>query len=248
MSDGTDFNRAGAFFSPGPLGDGASLPIARRHLHDELLERLRDLIVGCELRPDAKIPEKELCERFGVSRTPLREALKVLAYEGLVVLQPNRGASVSPLTIPDLDELFPIYSRLEALAGELACRNCLDSEIADIRLLHEEMVEQYRQRVRKRYFELNEAIHERIHMGGRNQTLSGMLRSIAARIRRARIYANATEERWADAIREHEQILAALEAREGPRLAELLRTHMENTFDGIKQALGEQARSRNADA
>lgn len=241
MTDITDLGRGGAYF-PAALADSAALPIARRHLHDELLERLRDLIVGCELRPDAKIPEKELCERFGVSRTPLREALKVLAYEGLVVLQPNRGASVSPLTVPDLDELFPIYSRLEALAGELACRNFSDEDIADIRQIHEQMVDQYRLRARKNYFELNEAIHERIHQGSRNQTLTGMLRSIAGRIRRARIYANATEERWADAIREHEQILAALEARESTRLAELLRLHMENTFEGIKLALDENSR------
>jgi DNA-binding GntR family transcriptional regulator len=164
--------------------------------------------------------------------------LKVLAYEGLVVLQPNRGATVSPLTIVELEEVFPIYSRLEALAGELACRHLTQSEIAEIKALHEEMVEHYLQRSWRRHFELNEALHERIHAGARNQTLSTMLRSIAGRIRRARIYANVAEERWADAVREHEEIIAALEARQGARLAELMQLHMENTFQSIKQALG----------
>lgn len=238
MADSTDYRRGGgAFVPPAGMPDGAPLPIARRHLHDELLERLRELIIGCELRPDAKIPEKELCERFGVSRTPLREALKVLAYEGLVVLQPNRGATVCPLTVADLEELFPIYSRLEALAGELACRHCPDDEIAEIRALHDEMMEHHRLRARKRQFELNEAIHERIHHGSRNAALAAMLRSIACRIRRARVYANVAEARLEDGIREHENIMAALEARQGTQLGEHLRTHMENTFQRIKHAL-----------
>jgi DNA-binding GntR family transcriptional regulator len=237
MDDSMELGQFHAFSSPATMADNSAMPIARRHLHDELLGRLRDMIISCELPPEAKIPEKELCERFGVSRTPLREALKVLAYEGLVVLQPNRGATVSPLTLLDLDEVFPIYIRLESLSGELACRHAPDDEIAEIRSLHEEMVEHYRLRSRKRHFELNEALHDRIHLGARNQMLSTMLRSIAGRIRRARIYANVTDARWADAIREHEAIIAALEAREGPRLAELLRQHMENTFESIKQGL-----------
>ena len=234
MDETSELSISGEYTAQPGIADGSSLPIARRQLHDELLERLRDLIISCELAPDSKIPEKELCERFGVSRTPLREALKVLAYEGLVVLQPNRGATVSPLTIHDLQEVFPIYSRLDALAGELACSHCSDAEIAEIRTLHEEMVEHYRLRSRKRHFELNEMLHEHIHAGARNPTLFSMLRSMSSRIRRARIYANITEERWADAIHEHEEIIAALQARQGGRLTDLLRIHMENTFESIQ--------------
>lgn len=241
MDDMTELSVAGNYSARAGFTDALSLPIARRHLHDELLERLRDMIVSCELAPDTKIPEKELCERFGVSRTPLREALKVLAYEGLVVLQPNRGAAVSPLTIDDLQDIFPIYSRLEALAGELACRRCSDAEIAEIRALHEEMILHYRARSRKRHFELNELIHERIHACSGNPTLVAMLRSMSSRLRRARIYANVAEDRWADAIREHEKIIDALQAHDCPRFAELLKTHMENTFDSIKHGLRAKA-------
>ena len=236
MADSTGFEQGSAFFPS--ITDSPAPPIARRHLHDELLERIRDLIVGCELRPESKIPEKELCQRFGVSRTPLREALKVLAFEGLVVLQPNRGATVSPLTLSDIEDLFPVYSRLEALAGELACLHCRDDEIAEVRTLHEEMLKHYEQRNRRRYFELNEAIHERIHRSTRNPTLYAMLRSIVSRIHRARIYANVSDERWADSIREHEEIMVALEAREGTQLADLLRSHIENIFHSLKLALG----------
>jgi DNA-binding GntR family transcriptional regulator len=241
MADTTNLQHEGSFFAHAAGVDATALPITRRHLHDELLERLRDLIIASELPPESKIPEKELCERFGVSRTPLREALKVLAYEGLVVLQPNRGATVSPLTIAELEEVFPIYSRLEALAGEMACRHLTQGEIAEIKALHEEMVQHYLQRSWRRHFELNEALHEHIHAGARNHTLSTMLRSIAGRIRRARIYANVAEERWADAVSEHEDIIAALETRQGARLAELMQLHMENTFQSIKQALDAKA-------
>lgn len=244
MQDRLPANRSNAYSFQAPLGDATQSPIARRHLHDELLERLRDSIVTGELPPDSKIPEKELCERFGVSRTPLREALKVLAYEGLVVLHHNRGSTVSSLTLHDLNEAFPVYARLEAMAGEMAASRLSDAEIAEIRSLHDEMVELYRQRSRKRHFELNETIHERIQTGAGNLTLSNMLRSLSNRIRRARIYANIAEERWAEAVREHEAIIEALEARKGELLGQLLAVHMLNTFESFKQGLDHKAGGR----
>lgn len=213
--------------------------IARRHLHDELLERLRDCIVIGELQPNTKVPEKELCERFGVSRTPLREALKVLAHEGLVILNHNRGATVSPLTLQDLDEAFPVYGRLEALAGELACERLTDDEIGEIRKLHDEMVVRYQNREFKRHFQINELIHERIQAGARNQTLIQLLHNLSSRIRRARIYASAFEKRLATAIEEHDAIIAAIEARNAKKLAQLLHEHMENTFNSIRDTIAE---------
>jgi DNA-binding GntR family transcriptional regulator len=220
-------------------GEDAPGPIARRHLHDELLERLRDCIVIGELQPNTKVPEKELCERFGVSRTPLREALKVLAHEGLVILNHNRGATVSPLTLQDLDEAFPIYGRLEALAGELACERMTDAEIQDIRALHEEMVAHYQKRELKRHFEINERIHERIQIGARNQTLLQLLHNLSSRIRRARTYALAFERRLAVAVEEHDAIIAAIEARDGGTLSRLLHEHMDNTFNSIRSTIAE---------
>ena len=100
----------------------ALTPIKRQSLHDELTSRLRHLIIEGDLPPGEKLSEKDLCAQFDVSRTPLRESLKVLATEGLVQLTPNRGASVSPLTISDLEEAFPIMGALEAVSGELACQ------------------------------------------------------------------------------------------------------------------------------
>src|SRR5262249_35831758 len=137
-------------------------PIARRSLHDELVERLRDMISTGALPSGQKIQEMALCQRFGVSRTPLREALKVLASEGIVTLQPHRGATVASLSLAELEEVFPVMGALEALSGEIACRRISDREIAEIAALHRTMVGHWSRRELQAYFKLNQAIHQAI--------------------------------------------------------------------------------------
>lgn len=212
-------------------------PIVRRTLHDELLDRLRQMIVVGELIPGAKVPERELCERFGVSRTPLREALKVLASEGLVTLTPNRGAMIADLTLEDLEEAFPVMGALEALSGEMACANITDAEIAEIKRLHAEMITHYEARELKSYFQTNQQIHELLLAAARNQTLSSLYRSLEGRIRQARYLANMSEARWAQAVEEHEDMIAALEARDGAKLGSILKSHLANKFETVKEAL-----------
>src|SRR5437762_11155436 len=108
-------------------------------LHDEILTRLRDHIVEGNIPDGGHVPERQLCEMLGVSRTPLREALKVLASEGLVDLQPNRGARVPTLSEQDIRDLFDLVAGLEAMAGRLACETITDAEIAEIEALHHEL-------------------------------------------------------------------------------------------------------------
>ncbi|MEJ2118706.1 MAG: GntR family transcriptional regulator, partial [Alphaproteobacteria bacterium] len=143
MDNNTAISRHDPFFHHDP---NQSPPIARNHLHGELLKRLRDLIVNGDIAPGAKVPERELCDMFGVSRTPLREALKVLAHDGLIALHHNRGATVSPLTLQEVEEVFPVYARLDALAGQLACSRLTDMEIADLRDLHRKLKTLYERR------------------------------------------------------------------------------------------------------
>ncbi len=225
-----------------PVSDGVEPPrnakrIQRPSLHDELVARMRDLIIEGELVPGARVQERALCERFGVSRTPLREALKVLASEGLLDLLPNRGAMVARLTVADLDELFPVMGALEALAGELACSRITDEELAEIRAVHYQMVLHYKRGELAPYFRLNQRIHEKIVEVARNATLANLYRGLAGRVRRARYVANMSRQRWDRAVAEHEQILAALDARDGPRLADLLKMHLQNKCDTVKAAL-----------
>ena len=211
--------------------------IRRGSLHDELVGHLRDLIVEGELAPGTRVQERELCTRFGVSRTPLREALKVLASEGLLELLPNRGAQVARLTIADIEEMFPVMGAFEALAGELACERVTEEEIAEIRALHYQMVLHHARRELPEYVRLNQRIHIRILEIAGNATLTRLYTGLAGRVRRARYVANMTQARWDQAVAEHEAILEALAARDGPRLARILKAHLANKCETVKESL-----------
>ncbi|AXS41415.1 GntR family transcriptional regulator [Breoghania sp. L-A4] len=217
-----------------------SAAIPRRTLHDELVDRLRHMIIEGDLAPGEKLSEKDLCGHFDVSRTPLREALKILAKDGLVRLIPNRGATVAKLTLTDLEEAFPVMGALEAVSGELACLHITDAEIAQIAKLHDEMVENHRAGELGPYFRRNERIHQLILDAARNPTLAEMQRSLSGRVRRARYMANMSAERWAEAVAEHEVILEALKARDGARLGKLLKVHLANKLQTVRDALVEQ--------
>jgi DNA-binding GntR family transcriptional regulator len=214
--------------------------IQRAPLHDQIVTLLRDQIVAGTLPPGEKLNERELCEAFGVSRTPLREALKVLTTEGLVRIAPNYGASVTELTIEDLEEVFPVIGSLEALSGELAARQIDDAGIARIADLHDRMVGHYERRELAQYFECNEAIHEAILSAAGNPTLTATMRSLAARIRRARYVANLSEARWKAAVEEHEEIMRSIRARDPDALADILRRHLENKLASIRAVLTER--------
>ena len=211
--------------------------IRRLSLHDELVGRLRELILAGELAPGSRVPEKLLCQRFGVSRTPLREALKVLASEGLLELLPQRGTRVSRLTLDDVEDLFPVVGALEALAGELACQRIDEAGIARITGLHQAMCEAYAAQDRPTYFALNQQIHQQILEATGNEPLITTYRSLSGRIRNARYLANLSPSRWRQAIEEHEAILDALCRRDGPALAGLLREHLAHKCETVKEAL-----------
>ena len=199
-------------------------------LHDETLSRLRDHIVEGNIPDGGRVPERQLCEMLGISRTPLREALKVLAAEGLVELLPNRGARVRQLSEHALAELFDVMGGLEALAGRLACEHITDAEIAEIERLHYEMYGYYLHCDMHGYFRINQLIHQKIVEASRNATLQGAYASFAGRIRRIRYSANFARkrERWGEAMREHETILEALRRRAGSELSDLLFIHLRN--------------------
>lgn len=213
--------------------------IKRPTLHEELVERLRNLVVEDALKPGEKVPEKDLCESFGVSRTPLREALKVLASEGLVVLQANRGARVAEVTPEELEKTFPVIAMLEQLAGELACKNLSDAGIASIEKRHEAMVKAFHARDIKSYFQANQDIHAALIEGARNDILESHHRLLAARVRRARFMVNLSDERWAQAIQEHEQMMDKLRERDADGLGRLMKTHMMNKYAAHIKALSD---------
>jgi DNA-binding GntR family transcriptional regulator len=208
----------------------------RRNLHDSVVSRLRDLIIEGEMASGTRLAERQLCDSLGVSRTPLREALKVLAAEGLVELLPNRGARVAHLDEGDIENMFEVMGALEALAGTLACRHIGEAELAEIGALHYEMLAQYTRRAMPEYFRLNQAIHAAIVAASRNPILAATYHGLAGRIRRARYLANLSDERWQHAVAEHTAILDALRARDPERLARLLAEHLRNKSAVLRAA------------
>lgn len=219
------------------MGTSTIAPIERRALHEDLADQLRRAIIHGELQPGAKISEKVLCEQFGVSRTPVREALKILSTEGLVQLMQNRGASVTELTWEDMQHAFPVMGALEALAGELACANATQAQIDRAKVLQARMVSMFKRGDRKGYFRINEEIHQLILEASGNTALPRLIRSVSAQVRRARYMANLSRERWAQAIEEHEEILAALEARDAECLGKLLKAHLANKLAALSKTL-----------
>ncbi len=217
--------------------------MTRASLHDEIVSRIRGMIFAGEFVGGQRVPEKQLCEQLSVSRTPLREALKVLASEGLLVLLPNRGARIAQITVENLDEIFPIMGTLESLAGEIACSRITDDKIDEIRALHFQMLAHHKRRALNEYFKVNQAIHLKILEATNNKALVATYLSLAGRIRLARFRANFSQDRWDQAVAEHEEILDALSRRDASALAQILRTHLENTCQTVKTALGKEAAS-----
>jgi DNA-binding GntR family transcriptional regulator len=213
--------------------------IRRQPLHNEVAERLRGMILSGELAPGERLNERLLSERFGISRTPLREAIKVLSSEGLVRLHVNRGAAVSEITPQAAEDAFQVIGALEALAGELACARATEADIDEIRAMHYQMRVHHTRGELAEYFALNQRIHQKIVACAGNAELSSMYKNLSGRIRRARYVANYSKERWDRAVEEHEQILAALTRRDGPQLKAILREHLENKFKVVRAILAE---------
>jgi DNA-binding GntR family transcriptional regulator len=199
-------------------------------LHDEILGQLRNHIVEGNIPDGGRISERQLCEMLKISRTPLREALKVLAAEGLVDLLPNRGARVRPLNAHDISELFDLMGGLEGLAGRLACENISDQTVEKIEQLHHDMYGFYMRQDMQGYFRMNQSIHRAIVEASGNSALLASYESLAGRIRRVRYSANFARNRarWSEAMREHEAILDALRRRAGSELSDILFQHLRN--------------------
>jgi DNA-binding GntR family transcriptional regulator len=215
--------------------------MSKEFVHNDLLDNLREVFVRGEVPPGQKVPEAQLCERFGVSRTPLREALKVLAAEGQVELLPNRGARVRALSLEEVDGLFAVAGALEALAGEQACERIAQDELDALAGLHARMKDAFERRDMASYYALNRQIHEGIVRATRNPVLVSQYAILNARIRRIRFDSPMTEEIWSRAMAEHEGMMNALQRRDSAAIAAILKTHLKHKSQAILEAMREAA-------
>lgn len=224
--------------APASGAPAPALPkLARQHLHDTVVSHLRQLIVESIYPPGMKLNERELCETMGISRTPLREALKALAAEGLIEISPNRGASVYKMSQREIWETFEFVSGLEALAGEHACARITEEEVAEIRALHEAMLACREQGDLPGYYNRNQAIHNKISEAARNSVLHQTYLGMNRRLQSLRLKSNVVPDKWDQAIDEHRRMLEALEARDGKRLAAILSQHLLDKRESVMALL-----------
>jgi DNA-binding GntR family transcriptional regulator len=213
------------------------ISIPRQVLHQEVAVRLRQRIVEGHLAPGAKLNERELSELLNVSRTPLREALKMLAAEGLVELLPNRGAVVAQMSAQDVADTFEVIAGLEGQSGELAAQRISEAELAEIRALHFEMMAAFTRRDLPTYYRINAQIHTLINAAARNPVLAQTWRNVNARLQALRFRSNFDEAKWKRAVKEHERMVELLGARDATGLRALLIEHLMHKRDAVLELM-----------
>ena len=213
------------------------MPVARASLHDQAAHRLREMLVEGRIPPGAKLNERELSKVLNVSRTPLREAIKMLAAEGLVELLPNRGAIAVELSEEDVLNTFEVMAGLEAQSGELAAQRITDAELNEIKALHFEMLAAYTRRDLPAYYRLNSAIHGAINAAAKNPVLTATYKQVNARLQALRFRSNQDGEKWKSAVNEHELMIDALTARDAQAMRAVLAGHLANKLNVVIEQL-----------
>jgi DNA-binding GntR family transcriptional regulator len=217
------------------------LRVPRTGLHEQAATRLRLLIVRGDLAPGQQLLETDLSDALGVSRTPLREALKRLASEGLVELRLNRSAIVAPLRRDELAELFEAMSGIERCAAELAATRMVARDVERLEALQARIEWHHDRGELRDYFEINQQIHGAIVDFARNGVLKATHDALLPRAERARFFALSVHGRWDESVREHQEILAALKAGDADRAGRLLGHHVRRTGDIVAATLDVRA-------
>lgn len=220
--------------------EDTTLAIARSTLPEAAADRLRLLIIEGDLLPGAKLNERELCEQLGLSRTPLREAFRMLAADGLLVQLPNRGAQVVALSPDDVRDAFDVMGALEGLAGELAAARATDADVAGLRLLQDELEIAHDARDLPAYYRINRRIHDRLSDIAANSVLGQTYRSLNARLHALRFRSNLNQAKWEQAVAEHRSMITALAARDGAALRELMVRHLQAKKQAVIETMNEK--------
>ncbi|KQQ24950.1 hypothetical protein ASF58_16045 [Methylobacterium sp. Leaf125] len=225
---------------PAPPAD--AIPLSRRvPFARQIADTLRDLIVRGDLAAGSRIVERTLCERLSVSRTPLREALKLLEADGLIELSQNRGARVMSMTIAEAGHLFELIAGLEGFAAELAVARACPDDIIALDLQHAQMLRHYADQEKDAYFALNNAIHDAVVRLSGNPLLIATHASILLRARRGRYMAIVDPLRWRESVAEHAALMAAFRSCDAPAAGAVWRQHLRRTGETVRTALGQPA-------
>ena len=210
-----------------PTATGPSM--ARRPLYEEVAEQLRQRIFARELEPGAWIDELKIAAELGISRTPLREALKVLAVEGLVTMKPRRGAYVAETSRDDVAQVYHLLALLESDAAAEAARNATDEQLAELQALHDRLERQVRQR--DAFFATNEAFHFKLLDVAGNRWRRQIVADLRKIMKINRHHSLFRQGRLEDSLAEHRAMMTALLARDARRVARLMKEHFEHGLE-----------------
>lgn len=222
--------------------------IVQQVLYVQVADRLRAMIESHELRPGEWVDEARLTQELGISRTPLREALKVLVSEGLLRLEPRRGCFVNELSEQDLDDIFPLMAMLEGRCAYEAARKVTDHELRRLEPLHQQLELHARAGDIDRYYEANAVIHEAIQALAANRWLSGLVDSLRKRLSLSRHKSLAYPGRMQESCAEHLAIFAALKARDPEGAEALTRKHLMRQLDALHALAARDREIPSADA
>lgn len=195
-------------------------------LHDEVAAKLRERIFSGALAPGSFVDEPALCAELSISRTPLREALKVLTAEGLLRHEPRRGCFVSQITERDLDEIFPVIALLEGRCAYEAACNATDADLAALEQLHDRLQRSAQAKRITEYYEANFAIHEAIIVLANNRWLAQVIGDLRKIVKLARLQQLHAPGRLEQSLSEHMAVYAALKARDAEGAEAAMRTHL----------------------
>lgn len=200
--------------------------IAHTALYQEVAERLRKRIFAHELTPGTWIDEQKLAEEYGISRTPLREALKVLASEGLVDLRPRRGCYVTEISRQDTDDIFPLIALLEGRCASEAVKRAKPADISALKGIHEQLESAARDGRINAFFESNQEFHKKIQELSGNRWLLSVIQDLRKVLKLSRLHSLSLEGRLQQSLDEHRLIMAALQAGDAVKAEKLMHDHL----------------------
>jgi DNA-binding GntR family transcriptional regulator len=205
---------------------GAAFALDHPTLAVAVANRLRELIESRVLPPGERLNERALCEQMNVSRTPLREAFRILAAEGLIVVLPKRGARVVQLSDADVENIFDLLAVVEGLSARLAAERAPQAELDRIAAQHREMVAAFEAGDMQRYAIVSKSIHVAINAAAGNAILTETYLRLNGQVQSLRFQSNLEGDAWRHSVDDHEGFVRALLAREAARAESLLRTHL----------------------
>ena len=203
-------------------------------LHEEVAAQLRDRIFAGELMPGVFLDEAQLAQQMNISRTPLREALKVLTAEGLVRHEPRRGCFVREVTEKDLDEIFPVIALLEGRCAREAALHATDADLQALEVLHDKLSRHAKARRISDYYAVNYAIHEAIITLADNRWLAQVIGDLRKILKLARLQQLYAPGRLEQSLTEHLAVFAALRARDPEGAEAAMRTHLTRQRDALR--------------